>query len=241
MDIIKTKKVFFTLLVFSVLISLVALGGCSEQATDGNEETDGNKAIATVNGVGITYDDFSAQLLEFEQLAQMQGMSLEDPETVTILENQAVEVLINEQLLLQEAENKDIQISQSEIDEQIDQMKSGFEDDGQFEEALAAQGVEIEELADLIREDMLIQAVFAETVPNISVSEDEITDEEINEVYDQQQQMAEAQGMDLPPLEELEAEVVAFIIQQMQEAEEKQAIENLLAELRENSVIEINL
>ncbi|MCW3489898.1 SurA N-terminal domain-containing protein [Dethiobacter alkaliphilus] len=241
MDTIKTKKVFFTMLVFSVLISLVALGGCSEQATDNNGEINGSKAIATVNGVGITYDDLQAQILEFEQMAQMQGMDLEDPDTVTILENQAVEVLINEQLLLQEAENKDIQISQSEIDEHIDQMKSGFEDEGQFEEALAAQGVAIEELADLIREDMLIQAVFAEAVPNISVSEDDVTDEEINEVYEQQKQMAEAQGMDLPPLEELEAEIEAFIIQQMQEAEEQQAIENLLAELRESSEIEINL
>ncbi len=214
------------------------LAGCNGQVAD-----DENNYVAIVNGEGIFEDDYQTQLAEFKEFVQAQyGIDVEeDEELLANLENQALENLITTTLLLQESENKGITVSQSEVDERINDIKSRFDDDAHFEEALDADGLVIEELADMIREEMLIDSVLAEAVPDISISEDEISDEEIEEFYGQQKEMAEAQGIELPALEEAKPDVVAAIIQQKEDLEYQQAMDEFMAGLTEKSDIEVLL
>ncbi|KUO53417.1 MAG: hypothetical protein APF76_09250 [Desulfitibacter sp. BRH_c19] len=223
-----------------LVVLLVVVTGCNEQGTN---ETEQKNHVAIVNGESILEDSYEIQLSELKEMVQMQyGIDVEeDEELLAELQNQALETLINKTLVLQESESRGIEVSQSEVDESIDQIKSQFEDDAKFEEALAAEGLEIEELADRIKEDMIMEALVAEVAPSTTISEDEISDEEIEGFYEQQMQMAEAQGIEIPSLEEAEAQIVAAIIQQKEQAEQQQVTQEFIAGLREKSEIEVLL
>ncbi len=226
------------LIALAIIVAVVT--GCNGQRT--NEPSQKN-SVAIVNGESIFEEDYQIQLSELKEMVQKQyGINPEeDQDLLAELENQALDTLINKTLILQETENKGIEVSQSEIEENIDRIKLGFEDEAQFEEALEANGLSIDKLSNLIREDMLIEALLSEVQPGNSISEDEISDEEIEAFYEQQKQMAEAQGMDIPSLEELKPQIAASIIQQKEQVEQQQSIEGFIADLREKSEIEVLL
>ena len=78
------------------------------------------------------------------------------------LEEQAVEALINARLVVQEAGNRGIEISQEDVDAAMNRIMSGFENEEKFKEALAKNGIEIEDLREQIREDLLINEILSQ-------------------------------------------------------------------------------
>lgn len=217
-----------------LVMAATLLAGCS-----GEPEQD--DYIAIVNGEGIPEEDYQAQLTQFIQMVQLQyGVDAEEDEDLMAeLEEITLQNLINRTLLVQEGESQGLDVSEAEVEENIEEIKSRYEDDEQFNEALAADGLDIEGLTEMIREDMLIESLIFQITSEVLVSEDDISEEEIEQYYEQQKLMAEAQGYEFPPLEESRQQIINSLIAQKTENEEQQAIEELIADLTEKSDIEV--
>lgn len=210
------------------------LAGCSGEPEQDNY-------IAIVNGEGIPEEDYQAQLTQFIQMVRLQyGVDAEeDEELLAELEEITLQNMINRTLLVQESESQGLDVSDAEVEENIEEIKSRYEDDEQFNEALAADGLDIEGLTEMIREDMLIESLIFEITSEVLVSEDDISEKEIEQLYEQRKQTAQAQGYEFPPLEESRQQIINSLVVQKTEEEEQQAIEELIADLTEKSDIEI--
>ncbi len=99
-----------------------------------------------------------------------------DPDTInTIGFNEA----INKELTLEMAKELKIKVSSSEVKDQLDKIKSNFENTEQFKQAIFAQGYTTATLEQEIKENLLIQKTIAEIENNVK-----ITPEDVQKFYD---------------------------------------------------------
>lgn len=184
--------------------------------------------VATVNGTELTNGDLATSIEQFNQAAVAQGVDTTDPQVQADIKSQSLEVLINTELLKQEAVEQGIEVTEAQAIERLAEIETEIGGAEVLDERMAALGLTREQLQDDIQDEILIQSlldnVFAEA--NIAV-----TDEEIQEVYDA------AGGVDagLPALAEVKDQVEA----QIRSSKEQEAIDAYLAELKAGAEIEI--
>jgi len=137
---------------------------------------------AVVNGVEISREDFEANRSQVQESATGQGADINDPEVMTQINNQAIETLINTELLRQEAQELNITVS----NEEISARRSEIVEQVGGEEMLATRMTEIgiteEGLVSDIRDELIIQKLFAQEANTGSI---EVTQQEIDEVFAQ--------------------------------------------------------
>jgi foldase protein PrsA len=124
-----------------------------------------NQDAATVNGVGIPTDRLSemtkAQLGQQQQ--QQQGQQSQDIEGAT---RQALEGLIQFQLVLDGAKKAGVTIQESDVDARMEQLKQQVEAQGQnYEELLQARQISESVLRDQQRVQLAVDLVAVKLVP----------------------------------------------------------------------------
>jgi len=125
--------------------------------------------VITVNGEKIRNEQV-ASLVEAQQLALGdQKIPIE-----TIRKN-VIDSLINQTLLKQEAEKEGLTISEKELDERHQATLSNWKMNTDMKKSLAAQGFTESNMKELLKTQMLIQAL----TQKIS----QVTDEEVNNYY----------------------------------------------------------
>ena len=140
---------------------VLAAAGCSGLGVS-------NSDAATVNGVGISTDRLSdmtkAQLGQQEQAAQQQGQAQsQDIEGAT---RQALEGLIQFQLVLDGAKKEGITVQESDVDARMDQLKQQVAAQGQnFEELLQTRQLTEEVLRAQQRVQLAVDLVAVKLVP----------------------------------------------------------------------------
>lgn len=226
------------LLVVALLFAVVLIAGCSGQSqqttqpdttpTDTNEISPGDfpasentvqdpsTVSAVVNGESITVGEVTS----FQQLYEQQGQQLPAP--------QALDQLINQKIVVQEANNQGYTVTdaeaQSVIETQLTAQGLTLE---QYQQQLEAQGLSFENELARIKEQVLVQTYLDEAVDtNISVSE-----EEIQQMY---ASLQEASPEQVPPRDEIEEQLIASVQQQKRQ----EAISELIGQLRADAVIE---
>ena len=157
------------------LLAAVAVGlaGCG----------DGDVA-ARVNGEPITMTELNEQL---EQLKQQYPNMFEGEEgEARLLEfkQRLLDNLIDQKLVLQAADERGIEVTDEDVQTQIDQLKQGFETDEEWEEALTNAGMNPDTLEDQIREQLLTQKLIESLSTDV-----EISDTDIQEYYESNKQM----------------------------------------------------
>ncbi len=157
-----------------MLAAVLALGlaigatGCSKE-----------ELAARVNGEEIKKSDLDAQVDQLvEQYPDMfagadgEGQLLEFKQR--LLDN-----MINQVLLKQAAEERGIEVTDADVDAEIENLKTGFQTDEQFEEALAQSGMDLDALKEQVRDslvtDQLVQSLSDEATVDAA---------EIEEYYD---------------------------------------------------------
>lgn len=157
------KEAVVLMLLVSVFISGTA---CSDK-----------KIAATVNGEPIYTEEVDKQL---EQLGQdhesLEGQQGE--EYIKQVEKQILDDLIEQKLVLQEAEKEKIKVSDKEIDDWIKQAKQQFASEQEFESKLKELNLTVEELKKSRREQLLRQKMIEKITKDIKV-----TDKEVEEYY----------------------------------------------------------
>lgn len=189
-----------------------------------------NEAAATVNGANISVLDFESTLRQITANTADQGVDVTDPTIVAELRSQAIESLVNTEVLRQKAEASNVTVSDEDIQARYAQIETGLGGPEGLAARMAELGVTDEMLRRDIKNDILIQAHLETSIDRSSVT---VTDEEIQALYDQ----ATAGGADVPPLEEVRDQVEM----QIRSEKEQSLVAKYVDELRAGSEVEVKI
>lgn len=230
-----------------------ASGNSDDAASENNGETTGEEesaehpempepdledvpdVVAEVNGEEITKEEFEqVYTLQFQQMAMQQQMSGEEVDQDQLKE-QVVELMIDQKLLLQEAENSDISVPEEEVNETIDQLveRNGLESQDEFFAALEEQGMSEEEVRSQLETELKANKLIAEEAGDI-----EPTEEELQTMYDEMTRQQEESGEgEVPSFEDIRPQLE----DQVKMTKEGEAAQDLVEELREDADVTIHL
>ncbi len=183
------------------------------------QDDDTSEVVATVNGETITRNDVAAAK------AQQQAAGGQEA-----TDQQVVDALIANALVMQDAAAQGAVATETEIDQQIAQVRSQFDTEAEFEAALQEQGVTLNEFRAGVADQLTIQKYLTANIDTNAIT---VTEEEIQTAYDQ---IAASQD-DIPTLEDVSSQIESLLLQQKQQ----QLINELVAELRADAEIDITL
>lgn len=187
-----------------------------------------NMAVATVNGAVITNDRLVQGMQQFNQMAESQGVDINDPMVQENIKSDTLDLLINTELLKQAAAERGMEATEEEVTARIAEVEEQMGGVELLDQRMAELGITKERLRSDIADELLIsellEALFAE-------ANFEVTEEEMQEFYDANGG-AEA---GLPPLEEIAEQIKA----QLASMKEQGVVDDYLTELKELATIEI--
>ncbi|GAE93312.1 hypothetical protein JCM21714_2384 [Gracilibacillus boraciitolerans JCM 21714] len=207
----------------------------AEEETAPAEETQGGEAVsedelaeedqtvATVNGEEILGAQYNSIYPQLKNMIQQTGQDVSDTEAI---KEQVLNELITQELILQDARDEGLEVDSEEVENQINGLKDQYGDE--YAAALESQGLTEEEYKSQM-EKSLLRDQYMETVIGIKV-----TEEEVEDYYNQMKEQTEEE---VPPLEEVEAQVKQQLTTQKQQ-EKQEEIMAKFEELRENAEIE---
>jgi peptidyl-prolyl cis-trans isomerase C len=133
-------------------------GGETTPDANGLEPTaDPDAIVAEVNGVPITAGKVD-RAWEAERLRLAAEGGPVDPETAAGLRREALNLVISGELIRQAAERSGMQVPDSEIDEQLEVVRSQFASDEEFDDYLEAGGSGRGQLREEIHRRLLLKA-----------------------------------------------------------------------------------
>ena len=207
------------------IIVLVLLAGAAYVFTKGGS---GEDVLASVNGIAITQVDVDLRISHAKTGLEAQGLNLSDPETSSLLKSQALEEIINEMIVLTDAEAKGITVTEAEIDAQYAQIRGRFTTDEEFATELEKNSFTEATLRENVRRELVIQKYVTQIASASTLS---ITEGEVTAFYTQLQGQTE----DLPPLTDLRGEIETQLKNQKLAA----AVQTVVQELRSKATIEM--
>ncbi|MED4163118.1 SurA N-terminal domain-containing protein [Halalkalibacterium halodurans] len=245
------KKVGLIVGVFVLSIGLMACNGQEQEQEDVEKNIDGEASgeipsieeiidinnlpdpVATVNGESIDKETY-VMVLEQQMMTMAQyGISLEGEEgkqMISLIEEQTIEQLINEQLLQQAATEKEIEVSEEEIDEELAFIVAQFSSEEALMEALEEGGSSMDELREEIEHYVRQQKYVEEETEAINV-----TEEEIQARYEEEKQYYTED--ELPTFEELQSNIEQRLIAE----KEQEQLEVLFGKLRDEGDITVHI
>ncbi|TDF82167.1 SurA N-terminal domain-containing protein [Pseudomonas sp. H9] len=147
----------------TVLLCLLAL---HVQAEEG-------PAAAQVNGVPISQMRLERYFADYLQAQGRALTSIRNPSVYKRLREQALNDLIDKELLWQEAQRQGVAVSDAEVDAEIEQLRQALGNAKPFEQRLADAGFDRDSFVDYTRHELAAQQVFmqASQVPEPSPAE----------------------------------------------------------------------
>lgn len=224
-----TAVVIVAVILLGVLYFLEKEGRSSTSLFTSVIESQKNGAVvAVVNGTEIVGSELNTSIQQFSQAAAAQGVDATSTEAQAEIRSQALDVLINTELLKQAARERGISITDEQVTERLEEIKTEIGGEAVLIERMTALGIDDNQLQSDVRDELLINelldAVFLE-------AEIEVTEEEIASVYEN------AGGVEagLPALEEVRSQVEEQIVTSKKQA----AIDEYLTKLKADAQIEI--
>lgn len=253
------KKMIVTLVTGLMAVVLVACGGNEKSSDEGDnkaktEETaqqkeqqkqmeemqkkleeqqiDENKTVAIVNDEEILGSDYNNALASIQGQMQLMGQDPTSKEATEQAKKQSIDSLVGQTLLLQEADKKSYKASQADINKQLDEIKKQFKTEKEFEAALKQSGMDMKTFETKIADEVKIKQYVEKEVPA-----GKITDEEIQQMYDQYAEQAKSAGQEVPKLEDVKPQIEQSLYQQKQQEKLVQQIDKL----KKNATINIKI
>jgi peptidyl-prolyl cis-trans isomerase C len=130
-------------------------------------------AVASVNGVFVPKAYLEREVKRFEEQALNQGRTV-DEEQRAELNRQALDTLIDMELLFQESQRRGFLISEERIEEQVSGLRDQFSNEQDYAAALEQIGINREELRVELRRQLAIQDMIdTDIAPATAISEQE--------------------------------------------------------------------
>tara|TARA_B100000508_G_C11465090_1_gene281305 strand:- start:7502 stop:8281 length:780 start_codon:yes stop_codon:yes gene_type:complete len=192
------------------------------------ESQEANVTVAVVNGQKIKNGQLTTSIQQFTQVAVAQGIDVTSVETQEEIKDQALEVLINTELLKQDALGRGHAISDEDVSNRITEIETELGGEETLNDRMTTLGITRDQLQQDVGDELLIQLLLDEIFAEAEIV---VTDEEIAEVYS----MAGGEEAGLPSMEEVSEQVREQIVA----SKEQELIDNHLTELRTGAEIEI--
>ena len=192
------------------------------------ENMKANSPAAKVNGVTIPRSEFDSSVNQLVEIAKAQGADVTDPIIIDQFNAQAIDTLINGELLRQEAMKKGMEASSEEIDTRYSEISENLGGEEVLATRMAEFGITKEDLRRDIENEILIQGLFESELAD---DEAEITDEEVLDFYN----LAGGAEAGLPPMEEISEQIK----EQIKLDRQQQQIGEYIDQLRTEADIEI--
>ncbi|NLO88794.1 MAG: hypothetical protein GX088_00440 [Clostridia bacterium] len=154
-------------LVLVVLLAFVvfSMAGCGE-----------GEVVARVNGEKITLSELNKKVGEIKAGLESQGIDLESEEGQSVLkkvEEEALNQLINETLLMQEAKKQGVLAGDDEVQKRLKEIKENFSGN-EFKNLLKAQNLTEKDFKKQLKLQLSADALFHKVTENVKVSEQEL-------------------------------------------------------------------
>ncbi len=131
----------------------------------------------TINGVEITRAKVSAQVDHMINQRGLNSGGITQPAVYEQLQQDVVERLITQELLWQEAQRRGVIASDADVDEQLAEMKSGFDSERAFLVQIEAGGFNEKSYREDIRQQRSVQQMIAGGLAReVAVNDEEIAD-----------------------------------------------------------------
>jgi peptidyl-prolyl cis-trans isomerase D len=177
------QKSIIIKIAFGIIILSFVIGYAMLSAPGGPGDERQESIAATVNDTAIAYSDFQAAYSNLYQLYQSIYQDQFNPalERQLKLAEKAINGLVDQSLLLEEAERLEYQISKKEMVEAIAKVQA-FQQDGQFSkdrylQVLAYQRLKPEQFEEMQRRELLVEKVRQQLQQGVTVEESDIETE----------------------------------------------------------------
>ncbi|MFW6318749.1 MAG: SurA N-terminal domain-containing protein [Bacillota bacterium] len=214
------------------LMFIFALTACNNE--DSEDEETNDTVIATVNDEEIYESTWKKSVDRMMLSYQQQGIDVESEQGqmfVEQIETQALDQLINQTLLYQEAKADNLVVDETEAQAELTEIKEGYDSDEEFATALESNLFTEDELLELLKIELSITAYLDATLDEVTV-----TEEEKEAYYDDYKEEADDEE-EIPPYEDVEENIEAQLISQAEQAQ----VSEIISTLKESSEIENNL
>ena len=147
------------------------------------------RVVAVVNDAVILQSELDARLIPVRAEAEQIQDLTERKRRLAKLSSQVLDEMVNEELIVQAADQAKIEVDSSEVQAALDQIKEENKlDDAGLAQALSAQGYTLQNYkADLRRQLLRLRAVNQLVAPKVQV-----TEEDVKARYDQMQRRSDA-------------------------------------------------
>ncbi|HLS06976.1 MAG TPA: SurA N-terminal domain-containing protein [Bacillota bacterium] len=221
------------ILLFTALLSLTFLFACGDSKEDeageqtfeitDEEKVGQDEVVMYLNGEEVTGDKYNLAYLQTKvQLFQFE----QDVSDQEVLKDLALDVLLEQELLHQEAAEKGIEVTEEDVEEELSLIKS--ESRETFDAFLDTYSFDEDSYKMMLSNAMLYDKYITEQFPNI-----EITDEEIEEAYEE----IKSENEDVADLEEIEESLRGGLAKQ----KESEKMQELIESLKEEAEIETKI
>lgn len=180
----KLKKIIATVAICTMAVSVM---GC--KMIEKTPEAIQNTVLAKVGDEKITKGDIDKELKQYtDALKQQYGDDYESNEQIAAqlkqTKQQYLNAMINEKLMLQQAEALNLKPSDEEIDKEVEdiinQYKTQYSEEGQFEQLLEVNGFTEDSFKEYQRKQSIVRYVYNDIIKDVTVS-----DEDIQNYYDE--------------------------------------------------------
>ena len=174
----KLKKLIATIAILTIAVSAM---GCKmiEKTPEAIQKT----VLATVGNEKITKGDFDKEMSKYDaQLKQQYGDDYATNDKVkdqiTTIKKQQLDSMVTEKILLQKATELNLKPSDDDInkqiDDQINQYKTQYSEEGQWESVLEQNGITEDELKESLKNGIITNAIQEDMLKDVTVTDDEI-------------------------------------------------------------------
>ncbi|MFN8790192.1 MAG: peptidyl-prolyl cis-trans isomerase [Bdellovibrionales bacterium] len=153
---------------------ILFLSACPSQ-----EPTVSGKIVLKVNDQTLSLRDFSNQLAR--RLKDLDALSAKSTQTVTLLKEELLRAFIARALILDYARTKNISVDSTELEKEVDKIRSSYPDDVTFRRTLAQENISFSEWREQLKFRLIEQKVFAAITAKVKPP----TSEELKQYYDQ--------------------------------------------------------
>ena len=193
------------------------------------QQVDKSKIVAIVNKEELTGAEYNAASTSLQGQMQQMGQDPTTKEASELIKTQALDMLVNQALILQKAKEAKLAASEAEVDERYASYEEQFGGEAALQEALKVQSMDVKSLKEEIVNSILFEKYQDKVVPA-----KEVTDKEIKDYYDQAvaQSKEAGQEQELPPLQESSEEIKGILQQQQQQELLAAHVEELKADAK---------
>lgn len=188
-------------------------------------------AAATVNGAKITKAEYEKNLLQLQTAATAQGADVTDEAIQGEIKKQAIDVLVNTELLRQEARKDGSDVTSEQVEARYQEILTSLGGAEQLQAKMTELGITEDSLRKDIEGEILIQGHLSKAVDTSKIA---ISEAELKAAYEQITATAGA-GATIPPLADIKTQLEA----QLKTNKEQELVNAYITKIREGAEIEV--